>query len=254
MNVVILTQNDPFFLAENLEYLFSNIPKKINISGCVVFDASPFGIKESFYQKAKKTLEIFGLRFFLRYALIFLKNRFDNKKDVIAALNRYGIPIIHLEDKINSEKSLEKIKCLKPDLLISIAANRIFKKQLIELAPKGCLNLHTALLPKYRGLMPSFWVLKNDEKQTGVSVFFVEEGIDSGPILIQKIIEIGNKTWQELIQHTKRIGMTAILEAIELIYRGDYQLIENDHRKMSYYTFPSKQDVKEFVKAGKTFF
>ena len=102
--------------------------------------------------------------------------------------------------------------------------------------------------------MPSFWVLKNDEKQTGVSVFFVEEGIDSGPILIQKIIEIGNKTWQELIQHTKRIGMTAILEAIELIYRGDYQLIENDHRKMSYYTFPSKQDVKEFVKAGKTFF
>ncbi len=254
MNVVILTQNDPFFLAENLEYLFSKIPPKISISGCIVFDVSPFGRKENFLSKTKKTFHIFGIRFFARYALLFLKNRIYKKKNVYAVLKKYGIPIMHLKDNINSEKSLSKIRKFRPDLLVSIAANRIFKKQLIEFAPKGCLNLHTALLPKYRGLMPSFWVLKNNEKHTGVSVFFVDEGIDSGPIIIKKKIEIGNKTWEELIQHTKRIGMTAILEAIELIYRGDYQLIENNHRKMSYYTFPSKQDVKEFVKAGKTFF
>jgi len=54
------------------------------------------------------------------------------------------------------------------------------------LAPKGCLNLHSALLPKYRGLMPSFWVLKNNENKTGVSVFFVDKGIDSGPIFSAK--------------------------------------------------------------------
>ena len=51
------------------------------------------------------------------------------------------------------------------------------KKQIFNLAPKGCLNLHTALLPKYRGLMPTFWVLKNNETHTGVSVFFVDKGI-----------------------------------------------------------------------------
>jgi methionyl-tRNA formyltransferase len=102
--------------------------------------------------------------------------------------------------------------------------------------------------------MPSFWVLKNNEKKTGVSVFFVNEGIDSGPILVQKTIEIQNKTWKELIQHTKKIGMQAVLEAIELIYNGNYQLIENSQSKSSYYHFPSKQDVKEFLKAGKKFF
>jgi len=254
MNVVILTQNDPFFLAENLEYLLSEIPQKICISGCVVFDASPFGINENFFQKAKKTFDIFGFRFFIRYALLFLKNKFDKTKDVKAVLKKFGIPIIHLNDSINSEKSLREIRKFKPDLLVSIAANRIFKRQLIELAPKGCLNLHTALLPKYRGLMPSFWVLRNNEKHTGVSVFFVDEGIDSGPILVQKMIEIGDKTWAKLIQHTKKIGMQAILEAIELIYNGNYKVIENDYRKMSYYTFPSKKDVKKFVKAGKKFF
>ena len=61
-------------------------------------------------------------------------------------------------------------------------------------------------------------------------------------------------TWAELIKHTKRIGMQAVLEAIELIHNGSFKLIENDIRKSSYYHFPSKQDVKEFLKAGKKFF
>jgi methionyl-tRNA formyltransferase len=254
MNIVILTQNDPFFLAENLDYLFSILPSKIRICGCIVFEVSPFGKNESFIAKAQKTFHIFGLRFFLRYTLMYIKNRANKTKNVNIILNKYNIPAIQIKDDINSEKSLSEIKKFSPDLLVSIAANRIFKKPLIELASKGCLNLHTALLPKYRGLLPSFWVLKNDEKYTGVSVFFVDEGIDSGPMLIQKKILIGDKTWLELIQYTKRIGMQAILEAVELIYDGDYKLIENDHRKMSYYTFPSKQDVKDFVKAGKKFF
>ena len=254
MKIVILTQNDPFFLAENLDYLFSKIPLHISISGCIVLDASPFGKKESFLQKAKKTYRIFGLYFFYKYSLKFFKNKFDKTKDVKAVLKKHGIPIINLKDNINSENSLNKIRKFDPDLLISIAANQIFRKPLIKLAPKGCLNLHTALLPKYRGLMPSFWVLKNNEKQTGVSVFFVDEGIDSGPILVQKVIEIGDKTWAELIQHTKKIGMQAILEAIELIYAGNYKLLENDHSQMSYYAFPSKKDVQKFLKAGKIFF
>ena len=204
--------------------------------------------------KAKKTLDIFGLRFFIRYTLLFLKNRFDRTKNVKAVLKKFDIPIIQLNDSVNSEKSLSKIREFKPDLLVSIAANRIFKKQLIGLAPKGCLNLHTALLPKYRGLMPSFWVLKNNEKQTGVSVFFVDEGIDSGPILVQKKIQIGDKTWADLIKHSKWIGMQAILESIESIYEGDYKLIENDHKKSTYYNFPTKQDVQEFLNAGNKFF
>ncbi len=61
-----------------------------------------------------------------------------------------------------------KNKGFKPDMLISILGNQIFKKPLINLAPKGCLNLHTALLPKYRrGLMSTFWVLKNNEQVAG---------------------------------------------------------------------------------------
>ena len=137
---------------------------------------------------------------------------------------------------------------------MSILGNQIFKTPIINLAPKGCINLHTALLPIYRGLMPTFWVLKNNEKYTGVSVFFVEKGIDSGPIVVQKKVEIGNRSQEELIIYTKKIGMEAIAEAIDLIEHDKVKLIENDESKKTYYTFPTKQDVTIFKENGKKFF
>jgi methionyl-tRNA formyltransferase len=146
------------------------------------------------------------------------------------------------------------LKEYQPDLLISIGRNQIFKRPLLDLATFGCVNLHTALLPKYRGLMPSFWVLKNNEKYTGVSVFFVDEGIDSGPILVQKKVEIGHRSQEELIRHTKQIGMECIIESVELIQKGSYNLIPNPAEEMTYFTFPTRNDVDEFYKAGKRFF
>tara|TARA_Y200000002_G_C22642281_1_gene647564 strand:+ start:594 stop:1358 length:765 start_codon:yes stop_codon:yes gene_type:complete len=254
MKIVIITQNDPFYLADNLKYLIQILPKHSEIIGCVVNDVSPFGKKETFIQKAKKTYNIFGWNFFLHYAIKFISNKFNSKKNVRKLLKDNSIKEIVLEKHINHEDSIKKIKQFKPDLLLSILGNQIFKKQIIELAPKGCLNLHTALLPKYRGLMPSFWVLKNNEKYTGASVFFVDKGIDSGPIIVQKKIEIKSRNLEELIIHTKRVGMEAITEAINLIENDNLQLIENDSQKMTYFSFPTKEDVNVFLKNGKRFY
>lgn len=102
--------------------------------------------------------------------------------------------------------------------------------------------------------MPSFWVLKNKEEYTGVSVFFVDEGIDSGPILVQKKVKIGDRTQEELIRHTKKLGMDAIIEAIQKIQQGNYELIPNPNEEMTYYSFPTRSDVREFKMAGKRFY
>ena len=143
---------------------------------------------------------------------------------------------------------------MNPDILISIAGNEIFKKPLIDLAPEGCLNLHTALLPKYRGLMPSFWVLKNREKYTGVSVFYVDEGIDSGPIITQKKFLIEDLNQEILIKKTKELGMKAIIEALQDIKNKNVKLIENNCEDMTYFSFPSRKDVIDFYKNGARFF
>lgn len=254
MNILIITQDDPFYLAQQLNYLFKNLPQNVKIIGCLVFEVSPFGKKETIFQKAAKTRQVFGNSFFLRYGLKYLRSKVDSSYKIDRVLEKHGINKIEIEGSINSESNIQRLKNYNPDLLISIAGNQIFKKNLIDLAPEGCLNLHTALLPKYRGLMPSFWVLKNNEKYTGVSVFFVDEGIDSGPILVQKKVEIGNRTQEELIKYTKKLGMDAIIEAIERIQNGKFDLIPNPSQDSTYFSFPTHVDVLEFRKAGKRFY
>ena len=256
MRIVIITQSDPFFLAENIDHLINNLHSHSEIVCTVVFNASPFANKEkTFFSKMRKTFNVFGFNFFLRYGILYTINRFKSHKNVFKILKKHNIPAIILTNPINHPDSISKINYFKPDLLISIAGNQIFKRPLLDLASLGCINLHTALLPKYRGLLPSFWVLKNNESETGVTVFFVDEGIDSGPILVQKRIPIQKyMSHRELIQISKKIGMEAILEAIELINNGNYTCLPNSDEEMTYFSFPTRKDVKEFYKIGKKFY
>lgn len=251
MKITVITQEDPFYLPREMEYLLSRIQPPLKVVSCVVLDVSPFGGSESLPAKALRTSRVFGMRFFARYCLKYVLSKTVGGKCVSAIFRKHGIPVIRLDKNINSQDSIKKITEFGPDLLVSIAGNQIFKAPLRELAPKGCINLHTSLLPEYRGLMPSFWTLKNGEKYTGVSVFFVNEGIDAGPIVVQKKIEIGDRSLEELILHSKRIGMDAVLESIEKIESGEVQLIDNPDSKKTYYSFPTRRDVVEFCKAGK---
>ena len=253
IRIVILTQNETMFLVSALDYFLRRASTNCEILGAVVFEASPFGKKQNFIQKIIAIVGIFGLEFVARYGLsTFWAKLFGN--DVKQIFTKHGVRMIEVTGSINSEKSLETLRALDADLFISITGNQIFKKPLLEIPRLGTLNLHTALLPKYRGLMPSFWVLKNKERQTGVSVFFVDEGIDSGPILVQKKISIENLSQWELIRMTKFLGMEAILEGIELIQSGDYELIPNNEKDSTYYSFPTRADVIEFKKSGNRFF
>lgn len=253
MKIVIITQNEPFYLYTNLKYLFNLLPENIEIVGCVIAPVSPFGKRESFLKKILKTYAVFGPKFFLYYSFRYFYSKLF-KPSIDRLLHSKKIDKIKLIGSINSKESLDKIRSYNPDLLVSILGNQIFKRQLLELAPKGSINLHSSLLPKYRGLMPTFWVLKNNENFTGVSVFFIDEGIDSGPIIIQKKIKIETKIQAVLIRETKKIGMELIAKAIELIDREKVKLISNPNNKKTYYSFPTKQDVIEFKKAGKKFF
>ena len=254
MRLVILTQDDPFYLARTIDYLLDNLPPYAEVVATVVFDVSPFGKRESFWEKMKKTYSVFGLPFFIRYGVKFVTSKLDSRNNVRKVLADRNIPLIEIEGNINKDENLDKLRAYQPDLLVSIAGNQIFKRKLLDVATHGCINLHTALLPKYRGLMPSFWVLKNSETHTGVSVFFVDEGIDSGPILVQNTIEIGARSQAELIADTKKMGMDAILESIDKIHTGQYELLENDASQMTYFSFPTRADVVAFLKDGKRFY
>lgn len=254
MRILIVTQDEPFYLSKSLKHLICLLPSRFKIVGCVVNSASPFGKKKNFLEQAIQTLNVFGVQFFIYYTIKFLFSKLKKRQSLNYVLKKNKISKIQLKESINNQKSIELLKSYKPDLLVSILGNQIFKSEVIKLAPQGCINLHTSLLPKYRGLMPTFWVMKNEERYTGVSVFFVDKGIDTGPIIVQKKVEIGNRTQQELINYTKMLGMQSIVEAVEIIASGKIRTIKNNDAEMTYYSFPRKEDVAIFKKRNKRFF
>jgi methionyl-tRNA formyltransferase len=252
MKIVIVTQNEPFYLKENIAYLISNLPNQIIIDSFFILNHDPLVGHRKKGAKILNIINVFGMKFFLHYSLKFLKSFF--KESLIQFLKQKKIQYYKIEDDINSKHHIQYMKTNKIDLIISILGNQIFKHEIIKAPKLGIINLHTSLLPKYRGVMPTFWVLKNNEKTTGVSVFFVDKGIDSGPIISQKTIQIDIKNQSLLIKKTKKIGMELIIESLNKILSNNYELIQNIDSDSTYYGFPSSEDVKLFLNTGAKFY
>lgn len=256
MKVILITQNDPFYLGRHIDYFFRKLPLFVTICGVILLDVSPFGKPNSFLKRMKRTYSTFGLIFFLRYSWMFILSQFFNRNLLIKnVLRKHEVNEIQLPQKnINAKDCIDYIGSFEPDLVISVAANQIFKRELLKLPKFGCINLHTSLLPDYKGLMPTFWAMKNNEEEMGVSVFKMDEGIDTGGIIVQKTTQIREgDSLEALIDRTKRIGMDALIEAIFLIEQGLGPLRMHPSKEGRYYSFPKKEDVREFKNAGKKF-
>ena len=255
MRLVFLTQEDPFYLPKIYQYLLPKLKADGHeVVASVLFDVAPFGKKESKVKQLIDTYRVFGLGFTIHYILQYAKGILG--KGVKGVMETNGIETVKLANRVNHPNSLEIIQSFKPDLLVSLAGNEIFKQPLFESANYGVINLHSALLPKYRGLMPSFWVMRHNEDRTGVSVFFVDEGIDSGPIIVQKEVPLLNRTQAELIWELKYRGADAIIEACNLVaeHGENAPTMANDEKAMTYYSRPTKEDVRAFKSNGKKFF
>ncbi|MFM6349575.1 MAG: methionyl-tRNA formyltransferase, partial [Dolichospermum sp.] len=93
--------------------------------------------------------------------------------------------------KINSLDFVDTLKNkIRPDLLVSVAASQILKKAVLEVPPLGCINLHSAPLPRYQGMMPNFWTMVNNEPEATVTIHYMAEKLDAGDIILQKSVAI----------------------------------------------------------------
>ncbi|HET8865913.1 MAG TPA: methionyl-tRNA formyltransferase [Gracilimonas sp.] len=139
-----------------------------------------------------------------------------------------GLPVIEVED-LNSPDFTGQLEKLKADLFV-VVAFRILPKKVLQIPKIGSVNLHASLLPKYRGAAPIHRAIINGEKETGCTVFFLNEKVDTGNILIQEKTAIGeNETTGELYERLKDMGATVLVRAIQKIESEDYKLIpQND--------------------------
>ena len=155
---------------------------------------------------------------------------------------------------INDEKLVQDIINKQPDLLVCYGSSLIRSKLLTEFEGHF-LNVHLGLSPYYRGVGTNIWPLINNEPDmVGATFMYINEGIDTGPIIVQRKVEVGDRTQEELIKYTKMIGMESIAEAVEKIDSGNVKTLENNDEDQTYFSFPKKEDVSIFKKRKKKFF
>lgn len=263
LRVLLVTQDDPFYVPVFFRELFKrDIENKFEIPGIII--QPPLG-KKSLKKLVPRMLGFYGLKDFLILGVKFavykllnyiavniFKGKFPGTFSVEHILRKKNQVIIDIKN-INSKESLLYLRSLNIDVIISIAASQIFKKGILELPGLGCFNIHTARLPKNRGMMPNFWSLYNYDKEpvSAITIHKMNEALDDGQILVQQEFKLNPaESLDSLIRRTKQISADVFLKAVDLISSGHISLLKNDAANATYNSFPSKEDVKKFKEKG----
>jgi len=143
----------------------------------------------------------------------------------------HSIPFVETDD-VNSTQIVGKITASSPDLIVVIAFGQKIGNELITLPPKGAINVHASLLPKYRGAAPINWAIINGEKETGISIITLAEKMDAGKILAQVKTDIGlDETADQLHDRLSQIAAPLLMETIDRIAENAISYIEQDNSK-----------------------
>jgi len=153
------------------------------------------------------------------------------------------IPLSQPESLKNNAQLLEQLRAIKPDVIVVVAYGKILPKEILSLPPKGCINVHASLLPKYRGAAPINWAIIKGEPSTGVTTMFMSEKMDEGDILLQCKADImPHETAGELHDHLATIGAELLVKTLDEIENKGLKGIPQDGTKATYTPKLKKED------------
>ena len=142
----------------------------------------------------------------------------------------HDLPVLQPKN-LKAPTFVEELRALKADLQV-VVAFRMLPEVVWNMPPLGTINLHGSLLPKYRGAAPINWAVINGEKETGVTTFLLKQEIDTGDLLLQKSIDIGeNETAGEVYNRMMEMGAGVLLETVQLLASGNYATTAQDASK-----------------------
>ncbi|MGX4659908.1 methionyl-tRNA formyltransferase [Clostridioides difficile] len=137
--------------------------------------------------------------------------------------------------KARDKEFIDKIKSLNPDVIVVVAFGQILPKGILEIPKLGCINVHVSLLPKYRGAAPINWVIINGEEKTGVTTMYMDEGLDTGDMILKTEVNLDeNITAGELHDKMMNIGAETLKETLRLIEEGNAPREVQNHEEFSY--------------------
>jgi methionyl-tRNA formyltransferase len=257
LKIVFVTPEEPSVMPA----FFARVVPALEHDTAAVAVVSPLLKRSSWLGQAKRFADAFGWREFAVEALGFGRHKaadllrrvvpVGGHHSVKSVARAHGREVLTPKD-VNAPEFLSWLRELEPDLVISVSCPQIFREELLAIPRLGCINVHSALLPHYRGMLPTFWALASGEEQTGVTVHYMSPGIDGGGILLQRAIAITPaETLRSLMAKTKAVAADLILEAIERFREGPMDAAPNPPDEGSYFSFPTREDVRRFKARGR---
>lgn len=150
------------------------------------------------------------------------------------ALGENKIPILQ-PARIKNEEAVARIRALNPEVIVVMAYGQILPRAVLEIPPIACLNLHASLLPKHRGAAPLQAAIVADDRETGISVMYMDEGLDTGDVLLQKRLEIAaDETGGTLHDRLAQIAPEALNEAFAQLQVGTAARVPQDSSAATY--------------------
>lgn len=147
--------------------------------------------------------------------------------------------------KVKDEKIIKKIKEINPDLIVVVAYGKILPKEIMDIPKYGIINVHSSLLPKYRGASPIHSAILNGDTESGVSIMYIEEGLDSGDVILQESCDIlENDTLGTLHDKLKDLGAIGLEKALKLIETGKVEATKQDESLATFVKPITKEQAK----------
>jgi methionyl-tRNA formyltransferase len=141
---------------------------------------------------------------------------------------KHNIPVLQYV-KIRRD-GVDELKTFNADIFVTCAYGQILSKDILDMTKYGVFNVHGSMLPKYRGSSPVQWSIINGEKTTGITILKSDVGIDDGPIILQKQVEIlNNETSEELFNRLSLLGAECLIEALTKIENGTITYTQQNH-------------------------
>jgi methionyl-tRNA formyltransferase len=161
---------------------------------------------------------------------------------VKVAAEELGLPVIQPRSARTGELAAA-LAASGAELAVVVAYGKILPRAVLDAAPRGCINVHASLLPAYRGAAPVQWAVIHGERETGVAIMQLDEGMDTGPVLLERRVAIEpEETAGELLARLAPIGAAALLEAIDAIAAGTARAMPQDHARASHAPMLAKTD------------
>lgn len=142
---------------------------------------------------------------------------------------------VYQPNSLKNEETYNLLSSLNPELIVVVAYGKILPKNILDLPPMGCINVHASLLPRHRGSAPIQWSIVTGDKITGVTTMYMDEGIDTGDILLKREVEIlPNDTGGTLFDRLAVVGADLLKETCDALISGNLKRIKQDETLATY--------------------